>query len=220
MHPEDRVFIGVMNRKKDFLIAREQHWYRLPYGKAPRGIYAEYIAFFFSRAFGEQNGAIHYYARRSGEELATRAQLLPDEADHKRAQEKYHKLQFEELKAKIPPITNTRKRRLTFIYTTWDRFINAATVDDLYSIEDHLVDRIFYVLRDEGYRPQRRWQMESSYPPQSAQVRILCEDGEVLASTHSDEGVSIDADFDASIARIRKEIEARGGPRMISIPLE
>jgi len=41
-----------MNRTKDFEIARDQGWYRLPEGKAGRGAFFEYVAFYFTAAFG------------------------------------------------------------------------------------------------------------------------------------------------------------------------
>jgi hypothetical protein len=224
MHPEDRVLVGVINRRKDFDIAREQGWYRIPEGKAPKGLEAEYLAFFFSgKDFGKQSGGIHYFARRTegkGLELATRAQLLPDEADHKRAQERYHVLSIENIQVKPQPILNPSKRRFAFIYTTWDRFVQARTLDDLYSKADYLVDRVFYFLEDIGYRPLRRWQFEPGYPVQAAQVRVLCEQGEVVASAYSDDGILITDDLNETVEKIRQEIDIKGGPLMLPIPLE
>lgn len=220
MHPEDRVLVGVINRKKDFTIAREQGWYRIPEGKAPKGIDSHYIAFFFSRAFGNQNGGIHYFARATGIELATRAQLLPDEAEHKRALQRYHVIKFGALRAKAPPILNNDGRRFAFIYTTWDRFIHAKTLSDLYSEADHLVDRIFYTLKEAGYHPQRRWEAEAGYPGQGAQVRILCENGDVVASSLGDEGIPLQDDLELTLAQIKREIIAKGGPALLNIPVE
>lgn len=220
MHPEDRVLVGVMTRKKDFEIARDQHWYRVPEGKAPKGLYAEYVAFFFNGKFGTQKSGIHYYARRTGYELATRAQLLPEEVDHPRAQERYHKLQFGELHAKIPPILNPKKRRFSFIYTTWDRFVHAQRIDDLYSTADHLVDRVFYVLQDAGFRPQRRWELDTDYPPQTPHIRVLCENGEVIASPNGEDGIPIGEDIDKTVSQIQTEITRKGGPKMLPIMLD
>ena len=62
MLPEDSVLVGVINRKRDLVYAQDQHWYRIPQERMPRGITADYVAFFLSRSFGERNGAIHFYA--------------------------------------------------------------------------------------------------------------------------------------------------------------
>ncbi len=218
MHPEDRVLVGVLKRKKDFRMAQEQGWYRIPQGNAPKGIYAEYIALFFSRAFGDQNGGIHYYARRTGLELATRRDLLPDEPRHKHADAVYHKLTFPALKAKVPPILNDPPRRFSFIYTTWDRFIDAETISDLYSEADHFVDRVFNALQDAGYRPRRAWEAEGHYPRQAAQVSVLCEHGEVVVTPGKDyvnENHMIDL-----LERIQRDIQAKGGPRLLPTALD
>ena len=64
MFPEDRVLVGVINRKRDLAIAQAEGWYRIPQRRMPRGVNAEYIAFFLSRAFKAQNGGVYYYAER------------------------------------------------------------------------------------------------------------------------------------------------------------
>ena len=128
MHPEDRVLVAVITRPEDFEAARDSGWYRVPEKKAPRGVFFEYIAFYFTAAFGEQAYAIHYYARNLGHELVTRRDLLPDEPNHPRAEERYHKLQLGPLQKREPPIVSQRWRRITFIHTTWDRFQAAECV--------------------------------------------------------------------------------------------
>lgn len=223
MNPEDTVLVAVMTRKKDFEIAQTQLWYRIPVDKMSKGVAFNYVAFFFSkRAFKEQSG-IHYFAKYDGRhELKTRLDLLPDEPKHKNAHKHYYQLQFESLRAKDPPISNSSKRRFAFMYTTWDRFVKAETLSDLYSKEDHLVDRVFYALQDAGFRPDRQWSAEAAYPLRAAGLRILCEDGQtvVAATTYLNEAVLIDEDSDQTAERIKQAIAAHGGPLMLTTPLE
>lgn len=223
MYPEDRVLVGVINRKRDFDKARDDHWYRVPQGEAPKGIHAEYIAFFFSKAFKELNGGIHYYARRTGIELVRRRDLLPDEANHKRADALYHKLQLGELLRKDPPVLNPSHRSVSFIYTTWDRFEQARVLADLYSDADHFVDRVFHVLEEAKIPAERLWQAQSE--DGSAQIRVICEEGLVIASTFPREEHIIPLDVyqvtpQTSANLIMEAVAVRGGPRLISIPIE
>ncbi len=225
MYPEDRVLVGVINRQRDFDKAQYEHWYRVPHGKAPQGIHAEYIAFFFSRAFKAMNGGIHYYARRTGVELVRRRDLLPAEASHPRADALYHKLQLGELRRKEPPILNADRRVVTFIHTTWDRFSQAETLADLYSDADRFVDRVFYALERSGVRSERVW--EAEHAGDGAEIRVLCEDGIVLASTlPRDEHtipLTISSSSEAvqvSVAAILEAIRQHGGPSMLDLPLE
>lgn len=228
---EDRVLVGVINRKCDLEKALYEHWYRIPQHRAPKGIHAEYVAFFLSRGFKELNGGIHYYARRTGIELARRCDLLPDEANHSRANDLYHKLQFGEVRRKDPPILNPTKRPIAFIYTTWDRFDQACVIADLYSDADHFVDRVFHVLepqvRRDGGDPQRVWEAQRSSDDGGAQIRVDCEDGTVIASTaaRSEHVIPLHVSDEPNAVRysveaILEAIRQHGGPLMINVPLE
>lgn len=141
MYPEDRVLIGVINRQRDFISLRDQHWYRIPFS-AGVDVHVDVVAFFMSRSFKALNGGIYYYAERRGVELAHRCDLIPDEPNHKRAYEVYYKVQVGMLIEKTPPILNTTRRVVSFIVTTWDRFEVASQIDDLYSLDEAFVERL------------------------------------------------------------------------------
>jgi hypothetical protein len=140
MYPEDRVLVGVINRQRDLLYARAQRWYRIPVERMPRGgLYVEYVAFFLSGAvFRERSGGVHFYARRTGLELAYRRDLLPDEMSHPRADAVYYKLQLGDLCEKLPPVLNSDRRPVTFILTTWERFEGARHLAELYGAVDRM----------------------------------------------------------------------------------
>ena len=221
MFPEDRVLVGVINRKRDLAIAQAEGWYRIPQRRMPRGVNAEYIAFFLSRAFKAQNGGVYYYAERKGLELAYRKDLLPKEANHPRANEAYYKVQIGGLIEKQPPVINPTRRTISFIYTTWDRFVHAEQIGDLYSQNDYFVDRIYHALRDKGVYSDRIWGAE--YPGGAPELRILCENGTVNASTAEGEGrLYLDQTLsqDKLLAKILDRIAAQGGPVFINIPMD
>lgn len=227
MYPEDRVLVGVIKRKRDLDKALLEHWYRVPQGQVPKGIYAEYVAFFLSHAFKELNGGIHYYARRTGIELVRRRDLLPDEANHPRAEALYHKLQLGELHRKEPPILNPSHRRFAFIYTTWDRFSQAGVLADLYSEADYFVDRVYHALEQSGIHPQRSWEAARNSDDGGAQLRIECEGGIVIASTASRKENVIPLDVadsqeavQFSVETILRAIQAHGGPLLVNVPIE
>ena len=221
MYPEDRVLVGVINRKRDLDYARDHHWYRIPQERMPRGVYAEYLAFYLSRAFREKNGGIVYYAQRKGLELAYRRDLLPEEAHHPNANNVYYRVALGELVEKTPPILNPTKRPISFIYTTWDRFVHAREIRDLYSQNDYYVDRIYHALRDKGIRPQRIWEAERRDDPFAPGLRILCEKGEVLASTERVGGailMNTAHKEDEILQAILMKIASSGGPVTLRIP--
>jgi hypothetical protein len=141
VYPEDRVLVAVLNRRRDLRAAREDGWYRVPLSRlqqvthSPHSIDCEYLAFFLSRAFGAENGAVRYVARCRGIELATRRDLLPAESDHPRADIVYFRVAIGPLQP-CGPIVNADGHRISFIRTTWERLTTAATVADLYGQSD------------------------------------------------------------------------------------
>jgi len=214
MHPEDRVLVAVITRPKDFEAVRDLGWYRVPEKKAPRGVFFEYIAFYFTAAFGEAAYAVHYYARRLGHELVTRRQLLPDEADHPRAEERYYKLQLGPLQKREPPIVSLRWRRITFIHTTWDRFQAAEEINDLFVEDGEFVDRLYHALRDSDLSPERHYPVREAKAEYVASLAVPCREGvlgiEVTdAQPHRPESLLLTPE--AVLAAVRAEVERRGG---------
>lgn len=220
MYPEDRVLVSVINRKRDLDYARNDRWYRIPQQRFMRdSIHTEYVAFFLSRAFGERNGGIHYFAPVKGYELAYRRDLLPRESPHPRDDDVYFRLALGDLEEKQPPVINTTRRTIAFIFTTWDRFVKAERITDLYSQSDYFVDRIYHALRDHNARPIRLWSAERK----GAGVRILCDGGVVTAATEQTDGalyIDETQTHDAILAAIKQAIAQNGGPVTVGIPLE
>jgi hypothetical protein len=221
MYPDDRVLVAVMNRPRDFAIARDESWYRLPLGKAPRGAFFEYVAFYFTAAFGDCKWAIHYYARIQGHELVTRRDLLPDEPDHPRADEPYYKLQLGPLIPREPPIASRRWRRVTFIHTTWDRFQAAEEINDLFVEGSEFVDRLYHALRESDLAPERCYPLREAGIRYVASLAVPCRQGVLAVDVAGSEPLPPDAlrlapeavagDLGGCLALIRAGVQARGG---------
>lgn len=223
VHPEDRVLVAVMNRPQDLDVARNQGWYRLPAQRAARGASFEYLAFYFTAAFGEHGWAIHHYARILGHELLTRLDLLPAEPDHPRAFEMYYKLELGPLLRREPPIVSLRWRRVTFIYTTWDRFEAADEINDLFAEGGEFVDRLYHALREEGLAPERRLCVREAGVEYVADLALPCRRGVVTIEV-GDGGAgaqlpgrllmtpsAIEADAPSCLQAVRDEVARRGG---------
>ena len=126
------VLVVIMNSQRDFAIARDQHWYRIPLKRAPkRGVHAPILAFYQTKAFGDEKWSINYYAHATAWEIVPRIQLLPDEAKHPRANELYYKVHLGELRRLPHPIVSRKWRRITFIMTHWERLETAYEISEL-----------------------------------------------------------------------------------------
>ncbi|MFT7585995.1 MAG: hypothetical protein ACI9EW_002424 [Cellvibrionaceae bacterium] len=148
MVADDRVLVAYVPQPTDFSLLQAESWYRIPYKYAPKGLYSEYIAFYFGRRFGDQKWAIHYFAENRGHELVRRIDLIPDEPNHKRAQDIYYRVQLGPLQKLHRPIISLQWRRILFVHTTGDRFTAAAEINDLLLDGDTLVDRQFTALNE------------------------------------------------------------------------
>jgi len=226
MFPDDRVLIGVLNRKRDLQTLLKSRWYRIPQKRLPRGVYTEYLAFYISgsAARGLEQSGIHYYAQVRGVELLYRRDLLPDEPDHRNANETYYKVQLSELSPKLPVVTNPTRRPISFVFTTWDRFVNARTIPELYSKADYYVDRIYHALKDRRLRPERTWDAQKREYGYGAAVRVICENGIFTGYTETQQAtdggyyLDPDRDQDEMLREIVSRIERMGGPVTLPTP--
>ncbi len=111
----DLILVCVLPSPRDMEIVRLLGWYRIPFRTAPKVVSVDYLAFYQPSTFGSRGGQIEFVAPVHGHELATRAELLRDEADHSRAHEEYFKIQLGALEKLPNSILAKKWRRLTFL---------------------------------------------------------------------------------------------------------
>ncbi len=208
MYPEDRVLVVYVPTPSDFEILQREHWYRIPVRHAPKGLYAEYYAFYFGRRFGAQKWAIHYYARRLGHELARRRELLPHEPDHPRADELYYKVQLGPLQKLKRPIPSLRWRRIVFLHTTWDRFQDATEINDLFVDGDGYVDRLYATLKEQGIQAERNYRIREQGKEYLIPLMIPCQNGRVTLTHHP---ATNHTQLQQQLADIMEQIASLGG---------
>ncbi|MGD8855220.1 MAG: hypothetical protein PVG33_02750 [Chloroflexota bacterium] len=177
MYPEDRVLIAYMPEPADFIRARDEGWYRVPQRHAPKGLYAEYFAFYFGREFGDQKWAIHHFARQTGFELLRRVDLLPEEADHPRAEALYYRVALGPMQTLEQPIVSLRWRRISFMHTTWDRFVEAREINDLLLNGGEYVDRLYATLKERGIAAKRNYEVKEPGGSYRVPLAVLSDAG-------------------------------------------
>jgi hypothetical protein len=209
VYPEDRVLVAYVPDPADFALIRDHGWYRIPQQAAPKGLYAEYFAFYFGRRFGPQKWAVHYYAERLGHELTTRRLLFPAEPDHPRADAFYYKVQLGPLHQLPEPIVSLRWRRITFLHTTWDRFQDAREINDLFIEGGEYVDRLFATLRERGLRPERNYEVKEGSSSYRVPLAIPCREGRVDLT--ASELPQSNAEVANLADEITRAVAARGG---------
>lgn len=141
------VLVAIMNDPRDLEIARLLGWYRIPLRSAPKVIAVDFLAFYQTAAFGDEKWRIQYVAPVRGHELTTRGELLKDEPDHPHANQEYYKVEIGDLQRLPRPVLAGEWRRITFLYTTGEYLLNAATVNDLV-VANHERPMLWQALRE------------------------------------------------------------------------
>lgn len=209
MYPEDRVLVAYVPQPADFELIQQVGWYRIPQRHAPKGLHAEYFAFYFGQRFAAEKWAIHYYAPQLGHELTTRLALFPDQPDHPRAQEMYYKVQLGPLQKLKQPIVSLRWRRVTFLHTTWDRFLDATEINDLFVDGEPYVDRIYATLKERGIQAERNYRVQEPGNVYHLPLAILCRNGRIDLTAHQLKQHSEEPE--QLVTEIANQVAAQGG---------
>ncbi len=94
-----------------------------------------------------------------GYHLSARRELIPEEPDHPRADERYYRIDLGELVALPHPVPSRRLRRITFIRTTLERLLHADEINDLW-IRTPAQERLWHALQEAGLADR----VEHDYP--------------------------------------------------------
>jgi hypothetical protein len=204
----DRVLIAIMNNQRDFEIAREEGWYRIPVAHAPLSTTeAAVLAFYFTKAFGEDKWSIRWYAPVRGHELVRRRDLFPDSPDHPRANEPYYKLQLGPLLELEQPIPSLRWRRIAFIESSFDRFMAAQEINDLYVSG---ADGAYVTLKENGLLPEREFAVREGGVEYVVDLAIPCREGTVLIAV-TERSAPPTALHNPELGEVRRVVQALGG---------
>lgn len=224
MNPSDLVLVAILKDKRDLEIARVLGWYRIPLKTAPKTVAVDYLAFYQTAKFGDEKWSINYLAPVRGHELTTRAQLMRTQPDHPRAQEAYYKIQIGTLERLPRAIPSRAWRRLTFLYTTGARLLEATELNDLI-VQSPERERLWQALRDRGLAAERQYERQ---PGGEIDLALLCALGQLginigeppQAAKESRQWAylaippaAISEDLPGVVAQIEAEVQRMGGPR-------
>lgn len=130
------VLVVVVNNRRDWQRVINEGWYRIPLKYVPHPVAAEALAFYLTRPFGADAWQVAWYAPTLRYQLVSRRELLPDEPDHPRAEERYYRIALGPVRRLERPILSRHLRRITFIPTTFGQLLTATDVAELWQIDD------------------------------------------------------------------------------------
>ena len=122
---------------------------------------------------------MNYYAPVKRYRIVTRAELLPEEADHPRAGDRYFKVEIGPLQKLAQRVPSQRLRRITFIPTTLERLLSAEEINDLW-LGNPLQERLWAALKAEEIEAEREVEVQDERTVYAADFAIPCVEGEVV----------------------------------------
>lgn len=149
-HRRGEILVAIINDLHAWHLAYDDHWYRIPVDSVQRFLQSrwppEWLAFYQTKAFGEEAYSVRYFSRILDIRRRTRLELFPNEPIGPKSGRHYYQLLLEPLQKLPRPIPSARWRRLTFIPTTWEKFATATEINDLYDASP-LEDRLWAALK-------------------------------------------------------------------------
>ena len=185
------VLVAIINNRLDFAIARDKHWYRVPVSSQEKWLTdrwpPKWLALYQTKKLGLEAYAIHYYAQVHSFQLASGRQLFPDQSRGEKDDRHYYQLLLEPLQRLSRPILSRRRRtRIVYIPTTWEKFIQAKEINDLYS-ESSLEDRLWDELKQLQIHPERQELVTTQDRNYFLDFAIYCASGKIDVETDGDE---------------------------------
>lgn len=183
------LLVAILNKQLDFAILRERNWYRIPVSGAQKWLKdrwpPQWIAFYQTKTFGEEAHGIFYYGQVVDIKFVRRWQIFPDEPLNEKSNRAYYQVFIGSLLRLPKPIYSRRLRRIVFIPTTWNKFIQASEINDLFD-ESSLEDKLWEELRRVHIPAERQELVEINKQRYFLDFAIYCTNGKIDVETDGD----------------------------------
>lgn len=176
-----RVLVVIMNNQQDWRLVRDQGWYRIPVARAPQQLAADWLAFYHTKAFAEEKWSIRHYAAVQRIRLTTRCALLPEQANHPRAQDPYYKIELGPLLKLAHPVLSASLRRITFIPTTLARLQTVSDVRELWEGRA-TAEQLWEALQAVGVPAQPRYRIQEQGMTYDVDLAVFCQQAKLAIS--------------------------------------
>ncbi|MDM8564599.1 DUF559 domain-containing protein [Candidatus Halobeggiatoa sp. HSG11] len=183
------LLVAIINTPIDLAIAREQHWYRIPISSVTKLLKnrwpPRWLAFYQPKIFGPEAYAINYYAKITDIRTAERWQLFPNQPPDKKSNQRYYQIFISTLQKLPKPILSRRLRRMVFIPTTWEKFIKAVEINDLYD-DSPLEDRLWAEFKHQQIQAERQELVKVDRKNFFLDFAIYCAKGKIDVEVNGD----------------------------------
>lgn len=189
MSERGEVLVAIMNKALDFSILREHLWYRVPVSSKAKWLKdkwpPKWMAFYQTKKFNQDAYAVNYYGRVLDIQEVYRWQLFPNEPKDEKSLRKYFKISLSSLEQLPQPIFSRRRRRIVFIPTTWQKFIDAQELNDLYQ-ESRLEEKVWEDFKLWNITAERQEHITVNHHDYFLDFAIYCAKGNIALEADGD----------------------------------
>lgn len=183
------VLVAILNDLLDFNIARDRGWYRIPISSAEKWLKdcwpPQWLAFYQTKIFGEEAFSVNYYAQVAGIRKVYRWELFPEQPRDEKSKRRYYQLFLDGLNHLPVPILSRRRRRIIFIPATWEKFIHATELNDLYD-ESPLEELLWFRFKHLRIRAERQEFIRIKKRDYALDFAVYCAMGKLDIETDGD----------------------------------
>jgi len=189
MSKRGELLAAIINNLPDFAIARDKHWYHIPVSSVEKWLSnrwpPQWLAFYQTKVFDQEAYSINYYAEIINVKRVYRWQLFPDRPSDNKSNRRYYQLFLQPLQRLPKPILSRRLRRIVFIPTTWEKFVKAVEINDLYD-ESPLEDFLWAEFKRLQISAERQEFIEVEKHNYFLDFAIYCATGKIDVETDGD----------------------------------
>lgn len=189
MTKRGEVLVAIINNKLDYATLRERLWYRIPVSSVEKWLKErwppKWLAFYQTLAFGAEKHAINYFAEVLDFREVRRWQLFPDEPHDEKGNGRYYQIFVKSIQSLPKPIYSRRYRRIIFIPTTREKFVNASEINDLFD-ESSLEDKLWAEFKRHNIPAERQEFVVARKNNYVLDFAIYCAKGNINIETDGD----------------------------------
>ncbi|MEW5938104.1 MAG: DUF559 domain-containing protein [Chloroflexota bacterium] len=185
MEETAEVLVAFLPNKRDFSILKDQGWYRIPLASKLKRWPPKYLAFYQPRAFGDDAFKIRFFGLVKNIDVISRKEIFPNEIESDKSYKKYYRLWLENLQEREQPIPSRLPRRTVFIPTTWNKFILAEQLNDLFD-DSPLEDLLWQDLKKMNIPAERQWDVKTESFSYQLDFALFCQKGHLDVETDGD----------------------------------
>ncbi len=185
INKENDGLIAILKEISDLAILKNEGWYRIPVKSTPNRWPPEWMAFYQPKIFGDDAYQIKYYGNVQDIRRVKRFDLFPNEISSIKAEQQYFQVFIDELLERPTPIYSVRQRRLVFIPTTWQKFLNAAILNDLFD-DSPLEEKLWLELKNRNIDAERQWRVIIANRIYYLDFAVFCNNGQINIETDGD----------------------------------